>query len=210
MKALSLWQPWATLMAYDLKKIETRHWPTKYRGLIAIHAAKKIVRPADINTSAWIFPALDYLGLEWESLPTGSILAVRKLVDCNELKHCGGAPNAPKISQGSMEKYFGDYRDGRYEWVTENIRTFKKPIPFTGRQGLFNVPDEALRVCRVCGCSEFNACPGGCSWVEEDLCSACASSVTFVGSFPEMKSQITDFTTEIVNTTKLPKELLGG
>lgn len=29
------------------------------------------------------------------------------------------------------------------------------------------------RVCRVCGCTEFNACPGGCSWVEIDLCSAC-------------------------------------
>lgn len=30
------------------------------------------------------------------------------------------------------------------------------------------------RVCRVCGCTYENACPGGCSWVEEDLCSACA------------------------------------
>lgn len=30
------------------------------------------------------------------------------------------------------------------------------------------------RACRVCGCTEDNACEGGCSWVEEDLCSACA------------------------------------
>lgn len=29
-------------------------------------------------------------------------------------------------------------------------------------------------VCRVCGCTEDNACPGGCYWVEPDLCSACA------------------------------------
>lgn len=29
------------------------------------------------------------------------------------------------------------------------------------------------RVCRVCGCSQFRACPGGCYWVEDDLCSAC-------------------------------------
>ena len=31
--------------------------------------------------------------------------------------------------------------------------------------------------CRVCGCTEINACPGafgGCYWVEPDLCSACA------------------------------------
>ena len=29
-------------------------------------------------------------------------------------------------------------------------------------------------VCRVCGCSWFNACPDCCSWVEPDLCSSCA------------------------------------
>jgi len=30
------------------------------------------------------------------------------------------------------------------------------------------------RVCRGCGCTQDRACPGGCSWVEIDLCSACA------------------------------------
>jgi len=49
----------------------------------------------------------------------------------------------------------------------------KKIIPLRGLQGLFNAPDHLLWVCRVCGCSEFNACPGGCSWVDKDLCSAC-------------------------------------
>lgn len=29
--------------------------------------------------------------------------------------------------------------------------------------------------CRVCGCSWFNACPNGCYWVEEWLCSNCVS-----------------------------------
>ena len=29
------------------------------------------------------------------------------------------------------------------------------------------------RTCRVCGCQQRRACPGGCYWVEEDLCSAC-------------------------------------
>lgn len=45
-------------------------------------------------------------------------------------------------------------------------------------------PEEALelmrqtlptmRKCRVCGCDDFHACPGGCSWAEPDLCSTCA------------------------------------
>lgn len=40
MQALSLWQPWATLIAIGAKTIETRSWGTRYRGRIAIHAAK--------------------------------------------------------------------------------------------------------------------------------------------------------------------------
>ena len=31
----------------------------------------------------------------------------------------------------------------------------------------------AFRSCRVCGCNDAYACPGGCHWVAEDLCSAC-------------------------------------
>lgn len=33
---------------------------------------------------------------------------------------------------------------------------------------------DTEQVCRVCGCTHHNACPGGCYWVEPDLCSACA------------------------------------
>ena len=35
---------------------------------------------------------------------------------------------------------------------------------------------SAEQKCRVCGCTWEQACPGGCYWVEEDLCSACADS----------------------------------
>lgn len=38
MKALTVRQPWAGLIAYRLKWIETRPWRTHYRGWIAIHA----------------------------------------------------------------------------------------------------------------------------------------------------------------------------
>jgi hypothetical protein len=33
---------------------------------------------------------------------------------------------------------------------------------------------KAEQVCRICGCTQDNACPGGCFWVEDDLCSECA------------------------------------
>jgi ParB family chromosome partitioning protein len=42
--------------------------------------------------------------------------------------------------------------------------------------GLFFCPEcaDTVQVCRKCGCTEEAACPGGCAWVEDDLCSACA------------------------------------
>ena len=39
-KFITLTQPWATLVALGVKRIETRSWRTPYRGLLGIHAAK--------------------------------------------------------------------------------------------------------------------------------------------------------------------------
>jgi hypothetical protein len=33
-------------------------------------------------------------------------------------------------------------------------------------------------ICRECGCSEYDACEGGCSWAKPGLCSRCAGSQT--------------------------------
>jgi len=46
MKALSIRQPWAWLIAHGIKDIENRDWPTKFRGEFLIHAAKKFEREA--------------------------------------------------------------------------------------------------------------------------------------------------------------------
>ncbi len=46
MKALTLTQPWATLVAIGAKCIETRSWRTSYRGPLAIHAAKGFPKAA--------------------------------------------------------------------------------------------------------------------------------------------------------------------
>ncbi len=41
MKALTLTQPWASLMALGVKRIETRSWYTSYRGEVVIHSGQK-------------------------------------------------------------------------------------------------------------------------------------------------------------------------
>jgi len=41
---------------------------------------------------------------------------------------------------------------------------------------------NAEPVCRICGCTDYNACPGCCSWVEQDLCSFCAEAALREGN----------------------------
>lgn len=154
MKAISLWQPWASLMVSGLKKIETRSWATNYRGPLLIHAALKEL------------PGLGIIG----NIPRGGIIGSVDLIDCQGV-NLFNRPDYP-------ERDYGDYTAGRFMWITENPKAFKKIIPYKGRQRIFNIPDEVLRVCRVCGCSEFNVCDGGCCWVGEDLCSACSPEMT--------------------------------
>ena len=36
---------------------------------------------------------------------------------------------------------------------------------------------EEVQTCRVCGCKWDCACPGGCYWVEYDLCSQCTDKI---------------------------------
>ncbi len=42
--------------------------------------------------------------------------------------------------------------------------------------GIQEQHEPIMGVCRVCGCTEFNACRDGCAWVDRtlrDLCTAC-------------------------------------
>ncbi len=41
------------------------------------------------------------------------------------------------------------------------------------RATILNRRRDKTRACRVCGCTDDRACPGGCYWADEDLCSAC-------------------------------------
>lgn len=96
MKAITLWQPHASLVAVRAKKIETRSWPTKYRGPLAIHAAQKWNDELSSMLSLWEFQTglsplvgmpLDFSKQTWsgvkeEHLPRGAVIAICNMVDC--------------------------------------------------------------------------------------------------------------------------------
>ena len=125
MKAISLWQPWASLMAMGLKKNETRSWYTSYRGPLLIHAAKKKVQWPDMA----IWELINKRGMNL--LPYGYLICRVNLIDCQKIIDS----NKPKER---LEREFGDYTPGRFMWITERLKTFD-PIPYRGGQRFFNV-----------------------------------------------------------------------
>lgn len=56
--------------------------------------------------------------------------------------------------------------------VADAIRRHKPKL----RGSSVRITIEDLQVCRKCGCTEDDACEGGCWWVESDLCSSCSPS----------------------------------
>ena len=126
MKALSLLQPWASLVATGAKRIETRSWSTKYRGPLAIHASRsnknKLLRFMEP-----FLKALRGIGI----LPLGAIVATCDLVDCIKM-----TPEFIKLIK-SPELDFGDYAVGRCAWILENIKPLEKPIPASGALSLW-------------------------------------------------------------------------
>lgn len=83
MKALTLTQPWATLVAIGLKRIETRSWSTPYRGPLAIHAAKSL---GSMTTGEFVRlcssePFRSALGTEGDLTVRGAVVATCRLVD---------------------------------------------------------------------------------------------------------------------------------
>jgi len=116
MYALTIHQPYASMIAAGIKRVEYRSWRTHHRGPLLIHAATK--KPWDHRRSGLDHQTIQILGPP-KDLPRGAIVAYVKFV--NGLDH----------SEGGV--YYG--------WKLSDIRRIE-PIPCTGQQRLWNVPAE--------------------------------------------------------------------
>lgn len=139
MKAITIKQPWATLIALGEKKFETRSWQTKYRGIIAIHAGKSIDKNA--CNDSWIKGVLKEHGItSYNDLPTGAFLATAELVECHKviatLGYVSVFTNGKTIE--GLEVAFGDYTEGRYAWELDNLKVLDEPIEAKGQLSLWN------------------------------------------------------------------------
>lgn len=150
-RALPLWQPWASLVAYRAKCVETRAYPPRRLGLqfgqrIAIHACKTdrelwLCHPDDGPVEF-----LDHIPSgfpDWDQLPLGAIIATCVLDRAREIT----AESAAVLEQRNAPEFaFGNYAPGRWAWVLRDVERLAEPVPFRGSQGTFDVPLDLLAV----------------------------------------------------------------
>ena len=109
-KALTVRQPWASLIVAGIKDVENRPRQIRYRGKLAIHAGLKV----------------DDEGMEMYghslrvSLPLGAVIGSVDVVDC--------------ISDSDSPWALSDC----YHWILANPRPLKRPVPATGKLGLWD------------------------------------------------------------------------
>lgn len=163
MKAITIWQPYASLFTAGVKHFETRGWYTNHRGPIAIHSGLRPMKWILKNCeAAAVDTAIETFGTEgFMALPVGKIVAIGELTACFKMTPENIARQDPR------EIAVGSWEPGRYAWKIENIRPLAEPIKALGKQGLWNW--EACEYCRwneVKGCAYCAGC-GGHSFTEK-------------------------------------------
>ncbi len=122
MKVLSLREPYATLIKEKKKFIETRSWKTNYRGELYIHASKTKITKEDLENEKLMSL------IENKNFNFGNIICKCNLVDCIYMTK----EFVEEIKSNNYQEYIcGEYKEGRYAWILENIETIT-PIKAKG------------------------------------------------------------------------------
>lgn len=129
MKVLSIREPFASLIKEKVKFIETRSWKTTYRGELYIQASKKIL------TKKEMLEYFDLLNLLKDTnFKYGYIIIKCNLVDCKLMTK----KFIEEIKNNFNEYLCGEYKEGRYAWILEDIEVLTKPILAKGQLGIWN------------------------------------------------------------------------
>lgn len=149
MKAITIWQPWASFLAAGVKQYETRSWATNYRGPIAIHAGQKGV-PEFVTFLKEYDPVVFFPeSIKVSILKRSCIIATAELVGIypiigNTLK--GGKQieaqmlkNRSIVQISGNELLLGDWAPGRFAWEFVNMTPLPVSIPAKGKQRLWNI-----------------------------------------------------------------------
>ncbi len=123
MKAITIKQPWASLIINGTKDIENRSWKTNYRGRVLIHSAKKEFDFTNEMTSEYQREFI--IGIE-KPYVKGSIIGSVEIVDCI-------------LSKDNQNALWGNMCC--YHWILKYPIKFPEPIPAKGRLSFWDYPN---------------------------------------------------------------------
>lgn len=132
MKAITICQPYAELIARGDKRIENRTWPTMYRGPLLIHAGKSRQWLTDDGPD--LDPRENY-GVPLAEMQFGAVVATARLANCVKVDaiHSGKYNDIYPWAQNH------EHAEGPWCWVLEQVVRLPQPIPYRGAQGLFDI-----------------------------------------------------------------------
>ena len=153
MRAITLHQPWASLIARGHKTTETRGRPAPQSlvgSRIAIHAARRRPRRNEWNDQV-------AEAVEGRNLPLGVIVATARVDGCVRVLSAGFASISEPADPGKVwvvDRFgqehrdahrmnsdpYGDYSEGRWIWLLSRVRPVEPPIEATGKQGIWILP----------------------------------------------------------------------
>jgi hypothetical protein len=137
MRCLTIIQPWASLVALGVKRVETRDWPPPpglVGGRLAIHAA---ARWGDAQAAFARHPAvraaLAACGVDPDApLPRGAVVGDVALVHAARY-----AALAPADRRAAAAAAWGDSSHGAWAWLLGDARRLSPPAPHKGSRGLW-------------------------------------------------------------------------
>ncbi len=142
MKAISIKQPWASLICtprndnpnLGIKNIENRTWATKYRGKVLIHASGSPAKGKFLamNKKQREFAAQNenFNPLYFEDLPVSAIIGEVEIIDCVINHESVWAEKTEGILNPVRGIFTPLYKDEKiiYNWVLANPVLYEKPI----------------------------------------------------------------------------------
>ncbi|WP_428657597.1 ASCH domain-containing protein [Runella sp.] len=149
MKAISLLQPWASLVVEGVKGYETRGFNTNHRGKILIHASLgqelKTKGMPKIKTKEMVLNwPFNIFITDFSALPFGAIIGCVDLIETYKTEEVIEKNLLSEFcpAKDSIEYHLGDYSANRFAWKLENPIIFKHQIPIKGNLSIWNVPPE--------------------------------------------------------------------
>jgi hypothetical protein len=139
LKCLSIRQPWAGLILSGRKRVENRSWPTRHRGLLAIHSSTSLATWEALSVAE----RDDYLPGWRDGVlpPCGFVLGVVELVDVCRHRDLPAELRDHRFALDQPENWC---------WVLARPRLLKEPVRVRGNSALFQVRVGAAELATAC------------------------------------------------------------